>query len=423
MQLLSEKPALLCVFADYFGLALIQPTLPFYLAEISPDNVEIWVGAILSIQFVFVIPGNLVWGYLTDRLGSRRTLQLTMTGDLLCFLATAFCTQPTTLLVVRACAGFCSPLVPALSNVFEIVPAEDVVKAMGRFGMCVMAAYLFGSGAIALFYDLISWSGVNLIAVGAAALGLGTMTLTPVPPKKERQQATGVGQALRSGDFLTHAATGLCSGFMMSAVVSVAAVTYMDQFGLSATQVGLLFLGLPLLLMVVASIIVPKLVKSMGLQRTVSSATFGLVFVAGLLAVPQISQSNIYAFSALIAFLIMLQTMQHQPNQVRVKLIGNYYTTNGSGIVTGASRTFWALGQAAAPLACLSGYVSFGVWFPWVLLLTLMILLILFYIQQRVRYVDEPSQRILLPSDCTRSQSPRFHFQTLFSLPHAVSWS
>lgn len=387
---LFDKPALLCVFADYFGLALIQPTLPFYLADISPDNVEIWVGAILSIQFVFVIPGNLVWGYLTDRLGSRRTLQLTIAGDALCFLATAFCTERASLLVVRACAGFCSPLVPALSYIFEIVPAQDAVKAMGRFGMCVMGAYLLGSGAIALFYDLVYWCGVNLIAVGVAVLGLLVITLTPVPPKKTSQPATGVGQALRSGDFLTHAVTGLCSGFMMNGVVSVAAISYKDQFGLSAAQVGVLFLGLPLLLMVVASIIVPKLVKALGYQKTVSSATICMVFVGSFLAVPNLGQSSIYSFSALIGLLIMLQTMQHQPNQVRVKLIGRYYTTNGSGIVTGASRTFWALGQAAAPVACMSGYVSFGIWFPWLLLVVLMFLLILFYIQQRVRCVDLP---------------------------------
>ena len=383
---LSEKPALLCVFADYFGLALIQPTLPFFLAEIAPDNVEVWAGAILSIQFAFVIPGNLAWGYLTDRLGSRRTLQLTIAGDALCFLGTALCTQPETLLVVRACAGFCSPLVPALTNIFEIVPDKDAVKAMGRFGMCVMASYLLGSGLIALLYDVVGWAGVNLVAVGVAALGLGAVTLTPVPLKKERQPATGVRQALRSGDFLTHAATGLCSGFTMSSIVPVAVVTYKEQFGLTVAQVGLLFLGLPLLLMVVASLIVPRLVKTyLGLQKTITVATLGLIVVAGIIALPQLGQSSIWSFSIMTALLIMLQTMQHQPNQVRVKLIGGYYTSNGSGIVTGASRTFWALGQALAPVVCLSGYVSIGTWFPWLLLSIVMSLLLLFYVQQRVR--------------------------------------
>lgn len=123
----SDKPALFCVFADYFGLALIQPTLPFFLALIAPDRMEVWTGAILSVQFLFVVPGNLFWGYLTDRLGSRRTLQLTIIGDAMCFLGTAFCTSPVSLLCVRACAGFCSPLVPGLANIFENVSPKDAV--------------------------------------------------------------------------------------------------------------------------------------------------------------------------------------------------------------------------------------------------------------------------------------------------------
>jgi len=31
MFALSDKPALLCVFADYFGLSVLQPTLPFFI--------------------------------------------------------------------------------------------------------------------------------------------------------------------------------------------------------------------------------------------------------------------------------------------------------------------------------------------------------------------------------------------------------
>ena len=84
---LSEKPALLCVFSDYLGLAVMLPTLPHYIASIVPDNSaispEIWTGAILSAQFIAVIPGNLLWGHLTDRVGGRRTLQLTMATDVM----------------------------------------------------------------------------------------------------------------------------------------------------------------------------------------------------------------------------------------------------------------------------------------------------------------------------------------------------
>ena len=194
----STIPPLLCVFADFFGLAMLQPTLPFYLADISAGNIEIWTGAILSVQFIAVIPGNLVWGYLTDRLGSRRCLQITMLGDTMCFFATAFCAHPAALLGVRACAGFCSPLVPALAYVFEHVPAKDAVKTMGQYGVCVMAAYLVGAGAIASVYPTIHWQGVNLLSTSVAAVAILPISLTPTPAKFDRPRSQGVTEALRS---------------------------------------------------------------------------------------------------------------------------------------------------------------------------------------------------------------------------------
>ena len=83
-----DGPALLCVFADFFGLAVILPTLPFFMEEIGAGDTqvqEIWVGGIISAQYFFVLPGNLIWGYLCDRISSRRALQLSIVGDAICF--------------------------------------------------------------------------------------------------------------------------------------------------------------------------------------------------------------------------------------------------------------------------------------------------------------------------------------------------
>ena len=99
--------------------------------------------------------------------------------------------------------------------------------------------------------------------------------------------------------------------------------------------------------------------------------------------------------------------MQHQPNQVRAKLIGTHYTKNGAGIVTGVSRMFFALGQGVAPLACLSGYASIGQWFPWLLLSILMFLLLLFYLAQSVGLLSDPEhlsmQMLVLPETDTQT--------------------
>ena len=55
------------------------------------------------------------------------------------------------------------------------------------------------------------------------------------------------------------------------------------------------------------------------------------------------------------------QIVQHQPNQVRAHLIGQFYTVNSGGTVLGASRTFLALGLRLVVCICidLCMYLSF----------------------------------------------------------------
>ena len=67
-------------------------------------------------------------GALGDRLGSRATLGLTLSGDVLLFSLTAFSTGTGMLLGVRFAAGLSSPLVPSLLYIFE--RARDKMHAL-----------------------------------------------------------------------------------------------------------------------------------------------------------------------------------------------------------------------------------------------------------------------------------------------------
>jgi hypothetical protein len=51
----KESAALFSSFADYFGLATLTPTLPYYLAELGVLDIELWTGAIVSSQFAAVV--------------------------------------------------------------------------------------------------------------------------------------------------------------------------------------------------------------------------------------------------------------------------------------------------------------------------------------------------------------------------------
>ena len=138
--------AVVATFADYFGLALLIPALPFLLDELgfSETQVPVWNGIITTSQFAAIILGNLVWGVVADRYGSQRALACAMIGDTVFFAMTAaapFGLRGTPagvmLAAVRAGAGFCTPLVSALVFIFDRAESpRALVKGLGDYGVC-----------------------------------------------------------------------------------------------------------------------------------------------------------------------------------------------------------------------------------------------------------------------------------------------
>ena len=87
-------PALACAFADYSALTALMPVLPYHLRDKcslgSDDAVAQWAGAISSVQFAAVMAACLALGPIADRLGAKRAMQLTMTGNVITITASGF---------------------------------------------------------------------------------------------------------------------------------------------------------------------------------------------------------------------------------------------------------------------------------------------------------------------------------------------
>ena len=131
--------AILATFADYLGLSMLTPIVPFMLSDQgrSDSNASMWMGVIMSAQFGGLVIGNFVWGTLGDRFGSQRVLGITMAGDVLFFALTAAVKNPVPLVIVRVFAGFSTPLVPGLLYILDraTTPVESV-KGEQRLAPC-----------------------------------------------------------------------------------------------------------------------------------------------------------------------------------------------------------------------------------------------------------------------------------------------
>ena len=174
MNLVPILPCLLCVVVDYMGLGVLLPVLPFYLRDsgnMTMSELELWTGLISSSQFVAVMAACLVMGVVSDRIGAKRTMQLVMIGNTIIFSINAFVHTPGVLLAIRVCIGFCSPLVPALVYIFEVVPSEHTVFGTSAFMFAVVLGILLGGATVGLYDDL-GWMGISLFMGGLSCIGL-----------------------------------------------------------------------------------------------------------------------------------------------------------------------------------------------------------------------------------------------------------
>lgn len=207
-------PGMAATFADYLGMAMLTPALPYWCADeagMTPAQVATWTGAITTAQYAGAAMGNFAVGAAGDGLGARRTLLATLLGDVVLFTLTAVETRPGALLAIRLVAGASSPLVAALMYILQ--RAEDkaqTLKGVNAYSLSVNLGYALGGVVVGLAYRTMGWLGLNLLSacVAGAALvfvavvakrdtvGGLAMTESGVRRREEAEAGVGVGAGM-----------------------------------------------------------------------------------------------------------------------------------------------------------------------------------------------------------------------------------
>jgi MFS family permease len=363
--------AALATFADYFGLSLMVPSLPFYLTDLglaNVDEVALWNGAIGTSQFIAVVFGNVLWGIVGDRLGSKRALQLAMAGDTLFYALTAVVRAPPLLLVVRFGCGLSTPLTPALLYIFERATSPAAaVKGVSRYAISIMCAYCVGGVVVAFAYNGIGWLGINLVSASVCGGTLAFITLlsAPSPHAGPRPKPEGIRRAITSAAFLNHGVTAFCQGSAFQSFFLLVVLLMKDNFALTTRETGFVFVTVPVMLFVL-QVLITRWVKAVGYNFVITvGALISIPFTAAL-CVPA-TLTSLPAVFVLSAAQCCAMLCQMLPNQSKAKAIATAYATNAVGAVTGLGRVCFALGQGTAPIISSSLYTlspaySYGYW-------------------------------------------------------------
>jgi MFS transporter, DHA1 family, tetracycline resistance protein len=156
----------LVVFFDLLAFGIVIPILPYYSKTFGANAFALgWLMAIYSIaQFVFAP----IWGSVSDRMGRRPILLLTILGGASCMVATALAGSFWILFLARMLAGiFGANISTASAYIADITPPADRAKGMGLIGAGYGLGFIFGPALGGVF----SVYGYHVPILMAAALG------------------------------------------------------------------------------------------------------------------------------------------------------------------------------------------------------------------------------------------------------------
>src|SRR5580692_4163980 len=168
----------LIVVIDLIGFGLVIPLLPFYAERFaaSPQEVTAWM-AVFSLMSMLTAP---VWGRLSDRVGRRPVLMVSMAAASLAYLWLGFASSLWMLFAARALAGACAGNISAANAyIADVTTPENRARGMGMIGAAFGLGFIVGPalGGVVAGSNL---TNADLRTPGLIACGLSLAALLGV---------------------------------------------------------------------------------------------------------------------------------------------------------------------------------------------------------------------------------------------------
>ena len=286
----EERRALIVLLAVIYlmiaGFGLVIPLLPFFAKAFHADAGEVtWLFSAFSLgQFI----GEPFWGRLSDRIGRKPVLIITITAVALSYGALAFAPNIVAAFVIRFLTGIFAGNISTLQGAMaDITPPEKRAARMGIMGAAFSAGFTTGPaiggllaqpgrGALGFQLPLLVAAGFALASAIAVVVFVRESRPDPTTRAPHRPRIEGLKEAM------AHPVIGRILAISLIVVVGFAGIeaTYglwtQVRFGWGPKQIGLAFMGIGLLGAFCQGYLSGRLVRRFGEPRTL---TGGLVFM------------------------------------------------------------------------------------------------------------------------------------------------
>jgi MFS family permease len=361
------------VFIDLVGFGIIIPLNP-YLAEHFQAS-PVMVGALMSLysfmQFLF----SPFWGQLSDRIGRRPVILVSLLGAAVAHTGFGLATSMTGLLLARAFAGlFGGNISTAMAYIADITGEKDRSKGMGMIGAAFGLGFILGpvmGGALSVLGKHLGSEpplGESFPAVVAGAICFVNFifawralpeSLKPgtVAPERGHRFAR-ISRALATPVLGTLVLLVFLNTFAMAHIEATLFLLMQEKFGWSLAQASYGFGYIGVILVITQGYLIRKFMPIAGERKLLA---IGLVLSALGFALISVN------FGQLMIVALGVTALGFGNGLVNPSLNGSVSLASGKDVQggnLGVSQSLSSLARILGPVSGTKLYQSWGDWTP-----------------------------------------------------------
>jgi DHA1 family tetracycline resistance protein-like MFS transporter len=294
------------VFIDLVGFGIVIPVLPLYAQKYGAS--ETVIGLLLAVYSVMQFIFAPILGKLSDRVGRRPVLLVSLIGTAIGFLTMGLANTLWLLFLGRIIDGITGGNIStAQAYIADVTPPDKRSSAMGLIGAAFGLGFIFGP-ALGGLLSHISLAAPFYFAAGlAAANALALYFLLPESLSEEHR--AGAGRASITQIFQESGSWQLgavfATYFFGTIAFAMLTATYTlftsRRFDLDATHNGYIFASQGVIGVIIQGVLLGRLIKLVGEKALAVTGTF--LLAGSMLALPLVHTIPALLFaSAGIAF-------------------------------------------------------------------------------------------------------------------------
>ncbi|HWB48740.1 MAG TPA: MFS transporter [Stellaceae bacterium] len=353
----------LIVLIDLIGFGLVIPLLPFYAERFSatPQEVTVLLAVYSAVQML-TAP---VWGRMSDRVGRRPVLMVSLSAAALAYLWLAFADALWMLFAARALAGACAGnIAAAQAYVADITPPEKRAHGMGMIGAAFGLGFIIGpaiggtvAGGNLATADLrtpgLIACGLSLIALLGVLIVLRESRPAGLTPRPRRSRLASLRDALTRRSLARLLVVFFLGTVAFGGMEAIFALWAMAQFGWGPMPIGYIFAYIGVLAAIMQGGLTGRLTARFGEEKLLVA---GLVLIAlGLVIIPAAHDLAVLVV-AVSSLALGMGAMQPALNS----LISRRAGAEEQGEVMGVAQSVASLSRVLGPILAGALFAGWG---------------------------------------------------------------